>query len=127
MAVTAPALPTRGHPAVAAVLRTTLVTVVAGGVSGLVAGGILARLAMRLLALTSPQIAQGRLTDDAARVGQFTLSGSVGLALGLAVVGAVLSPASLLVRRVLPASRSLRITPAGDRRYGGAGAGTRDR
>jgi hypothetical protein len=109
MAVTAPTLATGVQPAAAAGLRTALVTLAAGGASGLVAGGILGRLGMRLLALTSPSIAQGRLTDDAARVGQFTLGGSVGLALGLAVAGAVLSPVYLLVRRVLPVSRVLRV------------------
>jgi hypothetical protein len=109
MAATAPTLPASLPSAAAAALRTALVTVVAGGASGLVAGGILGRLGMRLLALTSPAIAQGRLTDDAARVGQFTMVGSVGLALNLAVAGAVLSVGYPLVRRVLPAARPLRI------------------
>jgi hypothetical protein len=109
MAAIAPVVPERSTAAITAGLRTTVVTVAAGGVSGLVAGGILGRMGMRLLAVTSPAIAQGRLTDDAARVGQFTLGGSVGLALALAVVGAVLSPTYLLVRRVLPSRRGLRI------------------
>ena len=64
---------------------------------------------MRLLALTSPEIAQGRLTDDAARVGQFTLGGSVGLGLALAVAGAILGIGYVPLRRALPESRSARI------------------
>lgn len=109
MTITAPTRDTRLGPAAAAALRTLIVTVLAGGVSGLVAGGILGRLGMRLLAVTSPTIAQGRLTDDAARVGQFTLGGSLGLALALAVAGAALAPAYLLARRVLPAAKVQRV------------------
>lgn len=109
MAITVSTFRAPDHAAMVAALRTTIVTVVAGGASGLVAGGILGRLGMRLLALTSPSIAQGRLTDDAARVGQFTPGGSAGLALGLAAAGAVLAPAYLLMRRVLPASRAMRV------------------
>ena len=113
MAATATPLLARVHPAGTAGLHTALVTVVAGGASGLVAGGILGRLGMRLLALTSPQIAQGRLTDDAARVGEFSLGGSVRLAVALAVAGGVLSPVYLVVRRVLPRRRALRIGGTG--------------
>ena len=40
-----------------------------GALSGLLVGGVLGRLAMRLLAVTSPAAAQGRLTDDQALVG----------------------------------------------------------
>lgn len=109
MVITSPEQSARTHPAAAAALHTTFVTVVAGGASGLIAGGILGRLAMRLLALTSPEIAQGRLTDDAARVGRLTLGGSVSLALSLTVAGALVGLAYLLVRRVLPDSRALRV------------------
>lgn len=109
MAIPASTVSAGLRPAAASSLRTGLLTLLAGGASGLVAGGILGRLGMRLLALTSPEIAQGRLTDDAARVGQFTLSGSATLAVSLSVFGAILGLAYLLVRRVLPASRSRRI------------------
>jgi uncharacterized membrane protein len=122
MAIPAPRAPSRVHPAAASALRTGAVTVLAGGASGLVAGGILGRLGMRLLALTSPDVAQGRLTDDAARVGRFTLGGSLTLALALAMAGAVLGLAYLLLRRVLPASRSQRI--AGSALLAGAVGGS---
>lgn len=92
-----------------AAVRTVAVAALAGAVSGFLAGGIVGRLAMRLLALTSPEIAQGRLTDDAARVGQFTLGGSVGLGLALAVVGAILGIGYVPLRRALPDARSARI------------------
>jgi hypothetical protein len=109
MAVLAPEHQTEALLAGRAALRTFAVTAIAGGVSGFLAGGIGGRLAMRLLALTSPDIAQGRLTDDAARVGAFTLGGSFGLALALGMAGAILGMGYLLVRRVLPESRTARI------------------
>ena len=86
-----------------------MVTAIAGGASGFLIGGVGGRLAMRVLALTSPDIAQGRLTDDAARVGEFTFVGSFGLALALGVIGAILGMGYLLVRRVLPASPVTRV------------------
>jgi hypothetical protein len=109
MAVLAPERQPDAVLAGRAALRTLVVTTVAGGVSGFLAGGIGGRLAMRLLALTSPDIAQGRLTDDAARVGEFTLGGSFGLALALGIIGAILGLGYLLVRRVLPSSPTARI------------------
>jgi hypothetical protein len=48
---------------------------------GLLVGGVLGRLAMRLLAVTSGQSAQGGVTDDQAIVGEATLRGTVTLAL----------------------------------------------
>ncbi len=95
----------RVAPTLQRVARILASTVGAGAISGLVVGGIGGRVAMRVLALTSPEIAQGRLTDDAARVGEFTLGGSITLGVALAIIGALLSPAYLLVRRILPASR----------------------
>lgn len=87
-------------------LRWTLTAMLAAGISGFVVGGVLGRGAMRILALTSPSIAQGRLTDDAARVGQFTLSGSLGLAIAIGFGSAlIVGPAYLLARRILPGSR----------------------
>lgn len=87
-------------------LRWVSSAILAAGVSGFLVGGLLGRGAMRILALTSPPIAQGRLTDDAARVGQFTLSGSFGLAVAVGMGSALLvAPAYLLARRILPRSR----------------------
>jgi len=87
------------------VVRRVLLTLAAGAVSGFLVGGVGGRVAMRVLALTSPDIAQGRLTDDAARVGAFSLGGSLALALALSMVGAVVGMSYLVVRRVLPQSR----------------------
>lgn len=76
-----------------------------GALLGAVSGGItgfLGRLAMRLLAVTSPNSAQRRLTDDLARVGEITPQGTLFLVLFTAVLGSVGGLVYLLVRRVLP-------------------------
>ncbi len=104
-----PAPPDASRSAVAAAVRSVTASILAGAVSGVIVGGGLGRLAMRVLALTSPEIAQGRLTDDSARVGEFTVAGSVALAVALGVVGAVLGSTYPLVRRFLPASRLGRV------------------
>jgi hypothetical protein len=101
---------TLDESALLAALRSLAAAVFAAAVSGLLVGGVIGRLGMRLLALTSPEIAQGRLTDDAARVGQFTLSGSLFLAVSLAVgTGLVIGPVYLVTRRALPSSRRGRV------------------
>jgi hypothetical protein len=65
-------------------------------------GGVLGRLAMRLLAVTSGQSAQGGVTDDQAIVGEVTLRGTVTLALICTGLGALGGLIYLCVRRVLP-------------------------
>ena len=57
---------------------------------------------MRLLAVTSPTLAQNRMTDDLARVGEITVPGTVFLVTLTAVLGAVGGLVYLLVRRILP-------------------------
>ena len=81
---------------------------VAGGLTGLLVGGVLGRLAMRLLAATSPVSAQGGITDDGAVVGVVSLSGSVALALFCLQVGALIGLVLLLARRVLPSTPARR-------------------
>src|SRR5829696_4140773 len=60
-----------------ALARTLSVGAVAGAICGLLVGGVLGRLAMRLLAVTSGESAQGGVTDDQAIVGEITLLGTV--------------------------------------------------
>ena len=81
-----------------------LLGAVAGGLTGL-----LGRLAMRLLAVTSPPIAQGRLTDDLARVGEITVAGTAFIVVLCAVVGAFVALGYPLVRLVLPLTLAARI------------------
>lgn len=83
---------------------------VGGGLAGLVVGGVLGRLAMRLLAVTSPASAQGGITDDQAVVGIVSLSGSAALALFCVQGGALGGLVLLLARRVLPTTPTGRAT-----------------
>ena len=87
-----------------ALARTLSVGAVAGAICGLLVGGVLGRLAMRLLAVTSGQSAQGGVTDDEAIVGEVTLRGTVTLALICTGLGALGGLIYLWVRRVLPDS-----------------------
>ena len=89
--------------------RTLSVGAVAGAICGLLVGGVLGRLAMRLLAVTSGQSAQGGVTDDQAIVGEATLRGTVTLALICTGLGALGGLIYLCVRRVLPDSLRGRI------------------
>jgi hypothetical protein len=76
----------------------------AGWVVGAVGGGIVGRLLMRLLVLTSDDRVDGAITDDDAVVNQFTLSGSVGLLLFLAGGGIALAWLYVGARRSMPTS-----------------------
>jgi hypothetical protein len=75
-----------------------------GGVStGVLVIGAGGRLAMRLLAITSGDDAQGRVTEANEVVGQITLEGTIGFILFNGVFGGLVAGALyLLVRRLLP-------------------------
>jgi len=64
---------------------------------------------MRLLAVTSPTSARGRVTDDLAIVGRISLTGSLGLALFTTLAGAIGGLVYVWVRRVLPTARGARV------------------
>ena len=83
--------------------------VLVGAVSGFLVGGVLGRLAMRLLTLTSPDELRGRITDDAAIVGDITLGGSIALALFTTFLGIFGGIGFLAARRALPHSRISRV------------------
>jgi len=82
------------------------VAVVAGLGSGVLLAGAGGRLAMRLLAATAGDAAQGRLTEADERVGEITVGGTVGFVI---FVGLFFGGASgvlyLVVRRWLPQGR----------------------
>jgi hypothetical protein len=73
------AAPTFGEAAITS-LRRLAVCVLAGAVTGVVVGGIGGRLAMMLLAISSPS-AKGVTSDDGFEIGQFTLAGTLNLLL----------------------------------------------
>jgi len=86
------------------VLRTLGILVsgnLAGAIAGLIAGGIGSRLAMRILALTSPR-AQGSITEAEEVVGRMTLEGTLFLLVAGAVLGVAGGLAYVAVRRWLP-------------------------
>ena len=92
---------TRPRVALVSLGRTLSIGALAGAISGFVVGGVLGRLGMRLLAVTSPE-ARGGLTDDQAFVGEITLSGTANLVLAVTSIGALAGLVYLWVRRVLP-------------------------
>lgn len=109
MATTAAVPPARIQHDVVPALRLLAVGAAAGAVGGLVAGGVLGRLAMRLLTVTSPPGVLGALTDDGARVGEISLSGSLALAAFTTILGATAGLVHLTARRILPADHRRRV------------------
>ncbi|HEU5225567.1 MAG TPA: hypothetical protein VFV29_07180 [Actinomycetota bacterium] len=82
---------------------------VAGGVAGVVVGGLGARIAMRIAALTAGDAAQGLRTEAGATIGRITLEGTLFLiafaGIGSALVGTAFYMATL---PWLPRRRALR-------------------
>jgi hypothetical protein len=75
----------------------------AGVVSGVLVLGLGLRLMMRVAAATSPESAQGRLTDADEVVGEVTLGGTMFLVLGVGVLGGMVGVAAWsTLRRWLP-------------------------
>lgn len=71
------------------VLRRFLATVLAGGVTGLVIGGVGSRLAMLLLRLTTGDSVHGVVSDDGFVIGQVTLGGTIGLLALCTAIGVI--------------------------------------
>jgi hypothetical protein len=95
------ALPSLGDD-IRGALRHAAIGVAAGAVSGFVVGGVLGRLAMLVLRLTTGDRAIGVVTDDGFVVGRVTLTGSLNLAAIYTVFGVVLGLMYSLARRFLP-------------------------
>jgi hypothetical protein len=76
---------------------------IGGVVGGLLAAGAGGRLAMRLLAATSGDSVQGRITEADEVVGEITVGGTIGfIAFGGLFAGLVCSAIYLLLRKWLP-------------------------
>ena len=75
-----------------------------GGIGvGITVIGVGGRLAMRLLAVTGGDNAQGRITEADQAVGEITVDGTIGLVLFTGVfVGVISAAAYLVLRRLLP-------------------------
>lgn len=82
------------------------VAVVSGVTSGILVAGAGGRLAMRLLAATAGDAAQGRLTEAEEVVGRITVGGTIGFIVFTALFfGLATGALYLLIRRWLPAGR----------------------
>ena len=83
MTTTEPSLFVAGESAILrhidAVLRTFAAAAIAGVFAGLLSGGVLGRIAMRITALTAGDADQGRLTDAEEVVGVISFDGTFGL------------------------------------------------
>jgi hypothetical protein len=98
-------------PPVGLVVRRYLwavnLAVAAGAAAGVMAAGAGGRLVMRLLAATSGESAQGRVTEASEVVGRITVEGTVAFFIFTGLFfGAATGGAYLLVRRWLPAGRA---------------------
>jgi hypothetical protein len=81
--------------------------VAAGAGAGIMAAGAGGRLVMRLLAATSGDGAQGRITEAAEVVGRISVDGTIGFVVFTALFfGSATGGVYLLVRRWLPAGRA---------------------
>lgn len=84
-------------------LRTCAIGVSAGAIAGVLVGGLGGRLAMRILAATSGDSVQGALTDAEERVGDITLSGTLGLVIFIGIFGGIAGGLLFMaLRRWLP-------------------------
>ncbi len=99
-------------------VRTLAATLAAGFVGGLLVAGFGGRLFMRLVAATSSETVQGRLTEADEVIGEVTFGGSVFLIMFSSSFGILGGFAFYLLRRWLPA-RSI----AGGLAVAGLGAG----
>lgn len=78
----------------------------AGIVSGIVMIGAGGRLAMRLLAATAGEAAQGRITEADEIVGRITVDGTLGFVIFIGILGGIATGALfVLIHRWLPAGR----------------------
>ncbi|MFH5823763.1 hypothetical protein [Georgenia sp. AZ-5] len=96
------------RPTVVSFWRTLAAGAVGGGLVGLLIGGVLGRLLMGLLTVTSPSHLRGRLTDDIQPVGQISFGGTLNFFVTTIALGAIAGLVYLWVRRVLPPSRRAR-------------------
>jgi hypothetical protein len=91
-------------------LRVAAGVTTVGFLVGAIVGGVGGRVAMRILAITSDDRLKGMLTDDEAKVNQFTFGGTMFLVIFLGFGGIVLAFLYLAARRSMPAHLGARAT-----------------
>jgi hypothetical protein len=90
------------------------ILMIGGVVAGLLAAGAGGRLAMRLLAITAGDGAQGRITEADEVVGKITVGGTIGFVVfGGLFAGLVAAVIYLVLRRWLPSGRPGALVLAG--------------
>jgi hypothetical protein len=82
-------------------IRLLSATIVIGGVTGAVVGGLGGRLAMRILFLTSDDSVKGLTSDDGFEIGRFDLSDTAGLVVIAALIGVIAALLYLVARPFL--------------------------
>jgi hypothetical protein len=93
-------------PPLARYVRGVTIAVTAGALGGALLAGAGGRLVMRLLAVTSPAEAQGRITEAEEVVGEITTDGTIGFILFIGIGGGMLAGVLyMLIRRWLPRGR----------------------
>ena len=95
-------------------LRRFAAVFVAGGLAGMIVGGVGSRIAMRLAALAAPDGVLGLPTEAGASIGEITLGGTLFLVLFSGVSSALVGTSFyLVVRSWLPRRRWLRAVAFG--------------
>lgn len=95
-------------------LRSLAPVLLAGGISGVLVGGVGSRVVMRISALAAPDRAQGTITEAGATVGRITADGTLFLFLFVGIGTAVVGTALYLVTRPwLPRRRRVRAAAFG--------------
>src|SRR3990172_3187676 len=89
-------------------LRRLAPLFVAGGLAGMIAGGLGSRIAMRIAALAAPESAQGLQTEAQATIGQITLDGTLFLVLFAGIASATVGTAFYLGVLVVTLQRPAR-------------------
>jgi hypothetical protein len=104
-----PAPASEFRAALARYLRLWSWATVSGIIVGIPVVGLLSRVAMRVLAVTSGDAAQGAFSDDAEKIGQVTAEGTIGFILFAGMFfGAVGGWLYALLRPLFPANRRRR-------------------
>lgn len=101
--VVRPSVPESSGRAALNALRTLAVATTSGVIAGVLVPGLGGRFVMRVLAATSGDAAQGKLTEANETVGDITLDGSIGVVVFVGLLGGVLAALGFVVlRRWLP-------------------------
>ncbi len=124
MTTTAPGEPAaRGEPTTSTgstwrgeierVARVAVGGLLGGLVGGFLVGGVGGRLAMRVVAVQTPDHYQGLTTDDGATTGEISLGGTISLVVFVTLVGVIGGLLYVAVRPILPPAPGLRLAAWG--------------